>query len=231
VDPPLGPSVQTLPLFPLSLVLFPGTTMPLHIFEPRYRRLLADCLAGDQRFGLIYLPESTAERELPPGHVGCVAHVDSAEEMPDGRSNIVVSGGERFAVERFLDSPLPYAVAAVTAHEDIEEPTDRLEALATDLRVLFVRVARAAHILTDDRAPIPDLPNEPAMVAFRVASLIDIDLPMRQGVLTSRSPSLRIQEVQRVLDEALAPLERRASMHLRAKTNGSGIGSASGTST
>ena len=45
---------RELPIFPLPLVLFPGTTQPLHVFEPRYRRLLADCLAGDKRFGIAY---------------------------------------------------------------------------------------------------------------------------------------------------------------------------------
>src|SRR5919108_2802881 len=118
-----------LPIFPLAVVLFPGTPLPLHIFEPRYRRMLADCLAGDRRFGLIFLPEATAERELPPGHVGCVAYIEKAESLPDGRSNIAVSGQERFALGRFVDSPLPYHLAEVAEYLDEPESQPALDSL------------------------------------------------------------------------------------------------------
>ena len=67
-------SVYLLPLFPLPLVLFPGAPLPLHIFEPRYRQMLSDCIARDSRFGIIYRPED--ETDLEAGRVGCVAQVD-----------------------------------------------------------------------------------------------------------------------------------------------------------
>ena len=87
---------QRLPLFPLGLVLFPGTAIPLHLFEPRYRQMLADVQAGDRRFGIVCAMEGVGERELPAGRIGCVAEVTEAHTMPDGRSNIVVVGRERF---------------------------------------------------------------------------------------------------------------------------------------
>ena len=100
-----------LPVFPLSVVLFPGTPLPLHIFEPRYRQMLADCLADDRRFGIT---PAGADGEAPdPGMVGCTAEVRVNQELPDGRSNIVVLGGDRFVVARVLEEPLPYHVASV----------------------------------------------------------------------------------------------------------------------
>ena len=85
-----------LPIFPLSVVLFPGTPLPLHIFEPRYRQMLADCLAGDRRFGIT--PAGQDDEMPEPGTVGCIAEVRVNQELPDGRSNIVVLGGERFVL-------------------------------------------------------------------------------------------------------------------------------------
>ncbi|HZE74649.1 MAG TPA: LON peptidase substrate-binding domain-containing protein, partial [Gemmatimonadales bacterium] len=83
-----------LPLFPLNVVLFPGTPLPLHIFEPRYRQMLADCLVGDRRFGLV---QPGSEAETPDrGAVGCVAEIRANEQLPDGRANVLVVGGSRF---------------------------------------------------------------------------------------------------------------------------------------
>ena len=215
---------RTLPLFPLPVVLFPGVTLPLHIFEPRYRRMLADCLADDRRFGLIFLPEGTAERELPAGHVGCVAYIERAEKLPDGRSNIAVSGEERFALGRFVDSPLPYHLVEAAEYSDDPEPQPVLDSLAAEVRAVFERVARAARIITEDRARLPELPEEAALLAFRIASLIDIDATRRQQLLTSRSPLGRLRDIEQVLTSAVDPLEKRATVHQRAKLNGRGYG-------
>src|SRR6188508_1465181 len=107
--PPSTPYFPTmLPLFPLTTVLFPGTPLPLHIFEPRYRQMLADCLIGDRRFGLV---QPGADTEAPErGAVGCVAEIRANEQLPDGRSHIVVVGGARFVVQRLLEDPAPYFV-------------------------------------------------------------------------------------------------------------------------
>jgi Lon protease-like protein len=184
--------------------------------------MLADALEGDRRFGLIFLAEGTGERALPRGHVGCVAHVDAVSPFPDGRSNIVVTGEERFSLQRFVDSPLPYHVGEVAPFADLDEPPDALVAPAEELRTLFRRVARAARTLTNDHTPLPELPDDPSLLAFRIASLIDIDLPLRQRILASPSPLARLREVETVLASAIASLEQRAMMHERAKRNGQG---------
>src|SRR3989442_1916377 len=90
---------RELPIFPLPIVLSPGAPQPLHVFEPRYRQLLADCLAADRRFGIAYVP---AERDagvepLPrPGDVGCVAVIRNTQGLPDGRANLLTLGGRPF---------------------------------------------------------------------------------------------------------------------------------------
>lgn len=215
-------AARSLPLFPLPVVLFPTATLPLHIFEPRYRTLLADELAGDRRFGLLYRPESIAERELPAGQIGCIARIEHAEPLPDGRSNIVVSGEERFALVRFVDAPHPYHVGEVEPWTDNPEPPGALDTVADTVRALFARVVRAARAIADDPAPLPDLPDDPALLAFRIAAVIDTPVAVRYALLRSRSPLARLNEMRQLLESALDPIERRADTHRRARQNGRG---------
>lgn len=211
-----------LPLFPLPLVLFPGVTIPLHIFEPRYRRMLADCLADDQRFGLLYLPRDIAERDLPRGHVGTVALIEASDTLPDGRSNILVRGTDRFALSALVASDAPYHVGEVEEFDDLKEPAEPMAEAAAHVHERFAQVASAARALADDRAPVPELGEEPPLLAFRVASLLDIEAAARQRLLASRSATGRLREIAALLDRAAEPLERRAAVHARAKANGRG---------
>lgn len=213
---------EHLPLFPLPLVLFPGTALPLHIFEPRYRQLLADCLEGDRRFGIARLPEGVAEVELPSGTIGCVAEIVDTEGLPDGRSNIVVRGAERFAFLSLVPSPLPYHVCNAELVDDEFEIGAELDTLAERVRDVFRRVARAARTLADDPDPVPDLPDDAASLSFAIAAMIDIGLDARQELLASRSPLDRLRQLDRVLSAALGALVSRAQVHTLAKTNGRG---------
>ena len=214
--------LRLLPLFPLPLVLFPGAYLPLHIFEPRYRRMLADCERGDSRFGILFRAEGVAEQELGVGHVGCVAEIESSETLPDGRSNILVHGAERFALERFVASDAPYRVGEVSDYDDVDEPVTVLVEPAARTRTLFERVGRAARALADDNDPLPPLPDDPAALSFAIAAMVDLDAPRRQQLLASRSPRERLRELEALFETALAPLELRAGVHVRAKSNGQG---------
>ena len=107
---------STLPLFPLpNVVLFPGVFLPLHIFEPRYRSMTEDALAGDRLIGIVLLkPGYEAEYEgRPPIYpVGCTGLITHAERLDDGRFNIVLQGLERFRV-REEDHSKPYRIGAI----------------------------------------------------------------------------------------------------------------------
>jgi Lon protease-like protein len=115
-----------LPLFPLpNLVFFPQTRLPLHVFETRYRHLIADAIASDQRFGIVLLqPGFEADYfGAPPVHAcGTVAHIEQTVTLDDGRYNILVHGVTRF---RILDevSREPYRLARVVAQRQVERDT------------------------------------------------------------------------------------------------------------
>jgi Lon protease-like protein len=216
-----GPAGR-LPLFPLPLVLFPGAEQPLHVFEPRYRRLLADVRAGDGRFGMV---AALGGLSPAPGTVGCTAHVRDVEPLPDGRSNLVVEGGDRFAVVRLVDADSPYLVAEVEPYGDAPEAEagpHQLRAAAARVRDLFARVARAARAIAEETGPAPALPDDPAAVAFAAAARVEFALADRQRLLASRSPLGRLDDVAELLERAVANVEERAATHARARSNGHG---------
>src|SRR5438045_9213995 len=100
--------VRELPLFPLPLVLFPGVPLPLHVFEPRYRRLLADVRVTNNLFGLPHYDQNASTSERPAvGHVGCVAEIVEAQSLPDGRSNILMVGLVRYRLDAYVDTGDP----------------------------------------------------------------------------------------------------------------------------
>jgi len=212
---------QLLPLFPLPIVLFPATPLPLHIFEPRYRELLADCLSGDRRFALVHMPDGVHEADLG-GAIGCVAEIVNTDELPDGRSNIVVRGAERFALDQFVPTPKPYYIVSVAPYDDEAEYGGELDALASRLRDMFEIVGRAARTLSDDPEPLPELPDEPALLSFAIAAVIDLDTDIRQELLVSRSPTDRLRRLEQLLAPAVPGLVTRADVHKRAKSNGKG---------
>ncbi|HEY0084197.1 MAG TPA: LON peptidase substrate-binding domain-containing protein, partial [Pyrinomonadaceae bacterium] len=145
--------VSELPLFPLPLVLFPGVPLPLHIFEERYRRMLADVRAGNNFFGLSYFDLNTATNTRPPvGHVGCAAEVVEAQTLADGRSNILTVGLVRYRLSAYVDMGDPYLVGQVEFFEDEHEDEELLAARARQVAELFTRIARAVRALNDDRA-------------------------------------------------------------------------------
>ncbi|HEV2179885.1 MAG TPA: LON peptidase substrate-binding domain-containing protein [Gemmatimonadaceae bacterium] len=213
---------RLLPLFPLPVVLFPGTARPLHIFEPRYRRMLADCLEGDRRFGLLFCADTEHERALPPGQVGCVARIETADPLPDGRSNIIVAGEDRFALARFVESDSPYLVGEIVDYVDEPELDAELDPLADSVRTAFERLVLAVRAIADQRAPVPELPHDPSRIAYHVASVIDTPVTARYELLRSRSALARLRAVATILEQAVPAVERRAAQHQRARTNGSG---------
>ncbi|HMS03226.1 MAG TPA: LON peptidase substrate-binding domain-containing protein [Gemmatimonadaceae bacterium] len=207
-------SSRLLPIFPLGLVLQPGTAVPLHLFEPRYRQMLTDVRASDQRFGIICAIPGVAERDLPVGRVGCVAEVTEVEMLPDGRSNIMVVGRERFTLTRFVDHDAPYHVAEVASVPDDDgDPRVAVAVAADEVVEHFRRVVRAVHALNDDDAPPPALPDDPSLIAWAIAGMVDFDLNQRQALLESRSPLARLTLIDGVLRRVLPDLELKAAMH------------------
>jgi Lon protease-like protein len=208
-----------LPLFHLSVVLFPGNPLPLLVFEPRYQRLLADCLAADRRFGIT---PSAPPGELPqPGTVGCVAEVRVNQGLPDGRSNIVVVGGSRFVFSRLLEESLPYLVAWVQTFDD-DADTDPSGEETAALRELFVRYFAGLRELNDTMPEDLTLLEDAVGLSFQVAGGIECDTGVKQRLLAERSTARRVNALTLLLPVLTSAVETGLKVHRRSHTNGKG---------
>ncbi len=214
--------VSELPLFPLSIVLFPGVPLPLHIFEPRYRQMLQDIQARDGLFGLSYFDPSTSAREMPPiGSVGCVARVTDAQAFSDGRSNILTVGVIRYSIEEYVERGDPYLVARIGYFEDEEEPSDALQESSREVAETFTRIARAVRTINDERANLPDIADtDPERLSFLVAAAMEVESDTKQEMLELRSTSERLRRLNDILGRAVSGYEERARVHEIAKKNG-----------
>ena len=214
--------VSELPLFPLSVVLFPGVPLPLHIFEPRYRQMLKDIQAGDSLFGLSYFDASTSTREVPAvGSIGCVAKVTDTQGFPDGRSNILTVGLIRFRIEEYVERGSPYLVVRVSYFEDNVENEDALQETSREVADTFTRIARAVRTINDERANLPDIADtDPERLSFLVAAAIEVEPEIKQGMLELRSTSERLRRLRDILVRAVSGYEERARVHELAKRNG-----------
>ncbi len=215
---------REIPLFPLAVVLFPGTPLPLHIFEPRYRRLLADVQAGDKLFGLSYFGEAEAGEDRPAvGHLGCVAQVRDVQELPDGRSNILTIGQLRYRLDGYIDTDTPYLVGRVSYFADELEAESELLPLAAEVLDLFMRIARAIRTINDDHSDLPELPaTDPEHLSFLVAAAIELNDEVKLELLEMRSTAERLRRLRTFLLRAVDDYEYRAKIHGVAKSNGHG---------
>ncbi|HEY8536821.1 MAG TPA: LON peptidase substrate-binding domain-containing protein [Vicinamibacterales bacterium] len=174
----------TLPLFPLpNVVLFPGVYLPLHIFEPRYREMTADALEGDRLIGMVLLrPGFEDEYDgCPPVYpIGCAGLITHAEELPDGRYNIILQGVERFRI-RDEDRTRAYRVATI---EPLDGGVPGLADTAT-VRVLRDRLERLLAPLVERAGG--ELTVPPAMsdadLIHALAQYLDLEPIEKQALL------------------------------------------------
>ncbi|MBV9960321.1 MAG: LON peptidase substrate-binding domain-containing protein [Acidobacteria bacterium] len=219
--------ISELPLFPLAVVLFPGTPLPLHIFEPRYRQMMTDIRAGHNLFGLSYFDAGASELDLPPvGHIGCAAEVRETQELEDGRSNILTIGVVRYRLEAYAGAGEPYLVGRVSFFEDEAEDAELLAQQAEEVSELFLRIARAVRAINDERAALPELPETtPEHLSFLVAAAMEVEAEVKQDLLELRYTSERLKRLRDLLARAVGSYEERARVHTIAKGNGHRAGS------
>lgn len=208
------------PLFPLPVVLFPGALLPLHIFEHRYRVMVADCAQGNQRF--VLLPPGEEDGAAPlPGSVGTVAKIRVVQPLPDGRSNIAVSGEERVTLTALTPSDRPYLVGTVAPLADVEETQLAAPADLARLLALGERYVAALSTIADTE-PDAEFVTDPGALSFQIASLTEWDYPTKHHFLGLRSSYERVQRLLAALPPLIADVESRAAVHRRATTNGKG---------
>ena len=195
-----------LPLFPLEVVLFPGTPLPLHIFEPRYKEMIAECLAEHRSFGVV----RAVEQGL--AEVGCTAEIVTVvKEYPDGRLDLVTEGRQRFEVVR-VNQERSFLQAEVLMIDDEpgtppKEDTSRAVQLHSDL----LAIAGAKQDLSA---------ADPSLLSFYLAGSLPLDLDFKQKLLALRSEPERLSLLISYLETIIPNLRRAANARERAGGNG-----------
>ena len=198
--------VRDFPLFPLGLVALPTELVPLHIFEERYKTMVARVQEEEGEFGIVWV----ADDGLRP--IGCACEIaDVLEELDDGRINIVARGTRPFRIEQRQDE-LPYPAGAVEFLADRdEEPDDEAGAAAREAYAELVRQAT-------DRTPEAD--ELAALSAYQMAATVEFGLDAKQGLLDLRSETARLKLVTRLFRAAVRRLDYVERAQARARSNG-----------
>jgi Lon protease-like protein len=193
-------------LFPLNLVLVPGEQAPLHIFEPRYRELIGECLDSGDEFGLL-LEDDDGMRDVG---VRC-AVVEVVARFPDGRLNIVVEAHDRFQLVGLTDG-------RSFRTGEVEEVPDERDSPSED--ELEECLAGYARVVAAAEAELDDLDLDADSIAYQIASRVDFGPVIKQGLLELRSERDRVLRLAPMLDQAAQALEREREIGERAGGNG-----------
>ena len=191
-----------LPIFPLDLVLLPGVPLPLHIFEPRYREMIAECLEREKPFGVVRASSDGV------ADIGCTAEIMSVtKKYDDGRMDILTRGVERFEVIH-VNHDRSFLQAEISVVQDEEEDEDEPGKPAAQLVTQAVRLhAEIAKLAGTD----PSGPDEHAgNLSFLLAGSLPLDLDFKQNLLSTLSEAKRLEAVIGYLEPILPGL-RRAS--------------------
>ncbi|RMF32769.1 MAG: hypothetical protein D6747_08390 [Chlorobiota bacterium] len=207
---------DVLGLFPLELVLFPGAYVPLHIFEPRYRQLIRECIEQRRPFGINLYDKDNLQR------VGCTAEVQGiVRQYEDGRFDIIVRGGRRYILQSLDDATMPYLRATVEYYDDYPGETLNVELYRTCAGLFneFVtRIYPKPEVLTlpVDRIPV----FEGSMPSFFMAQKSGLRLLQKQVLLAFRRENDRLDLIRQHLAELLPRLDRAEEIARISRTDG-----------
>lgn len=199
-----------LPLFPLHLVLFPGRPLPLHVFELRYRQMLADCLRADRRFGVVAIKAgSDVGRPADVFRVGTIAEIEHVERFDDGRARIATRGVQRFRIDAIVPGR-PYLCGRVRPLEEapaVAADTERAQLLRRVLLPYLAELGAPDELLRR-------IPSHPTELAWLAAAALQVEVPEQQRLLELDSCGQR-------LEATLEALRREAGLMRHFGTVGS----------
>jgi ATP-dependent Lon protease len=198
--------MEEIGLFPLGLVLLPTEQVPLHIFEPRYRELIAECVDNEQPFGLVYADDDGLRR------IGTLATViEVTDRFEDGRLNIVVEGGGRFRLGELTEGR-SFHTGTIEPISDLDDPPS-----VDDVRRgvgLFSKLVE----LTGADVEVPDESLE--QPSFALASRFELAPELKLELLEETSERVRLLRLCEILETVAAAVERQREIAERASKNG-----------
>jgi Lon protease-like protein len=197
-----GPVNSLLPIFPLDLVLLPGVPLPLHIFEPRYREMIAECLERKKPFGVVRASSDGV------ADIGCTAEIMSVtKKYDDGRMDILTRGVERFEVIH-VNNDRSFLQAEISVMQDEDEDEGETAKPTSQLATQAVRLHAEIAKLAGTEASGPD--EHAGNLSFLLAGSLPLDLDFKQNLLSTLSEARRLEAVIGYLEAVLPGLRRAA---------------------
>jgi uncharacterized protein len=196
-----------MPMFPLSVVVFPHALLPLHIFEDRYRMMLKTCLDGDSSFGIVLISRGS---EVGGGDertsVGTVCRISEASWLPDGRAIVMARGTERLRVVEWLeDDPFPRAVV------DVLSGSSQTSDVSEAMQMATANVRRARALLSELRevpSPAPQLPEDPVVASWSLCQQAPIAVLDRQRLIECDDLNARLMLLAQLTGEVAEDLSQ-----------------------
>jgi len=211
----MSASAERMAMFPLSTVLFPQASISLHVFEPRYQALVADCLAGDRTFGVVLIRRG---REVGGGDerhdVGTVAHIVAASPYADGRWALACQGGERLKVVEWLaDGPYPAAMVEIETRHSPTPDDKSADFVGAKLDAAMSSVRRTWALLSEaGRAPaLPSsmvLDPDPDTAGWQLISAAPLSAYDAQRLLEIDDLTERLECLRTLVDDLSSDLIR-----------------------
>jgi Lon protease-like protein len=196
---PMIPFPDTIRIFPLSeVVLFPDTLLPLHIFEPRYRKMLADALDGDRLIGMVLVRDADAEPQPTVYPIGCAGQIVEHKPFADGRSLVVLKGTVKFRIRREIATDEPYRIVEAQALYEGPPPMDKVRAWREELQECVEGLVRATSGEAETVERIFEKVDLLSMTNTLSASL-PMDVLEKQSLLECPTMEAREQRLAEIL--------------------------------
>lgn len=205
---------QRLRLFPLNTVLFPGAVLNLHVFEPRYRQMIAECLEAKEAFGVVLIREGdeAGDPDVTPNEVGTAAEITEVTPLPAGRYYLRSVGRRRFRLQEIVSRD-PYLLADVEYLDDPAGDGETLERIRTEVAGEFREYVKL--IVAFSGTPASDeLPADPVAASFAIADALQVADALKQRMLEHRSAAERLEAelllLRRLLPQLRALIRRKS---------------------
>lgn len=194
---------EALPLFPLHVVLYPDMPLPLHIFEPRYKEMIKRCREEKSQFGIVLIKNDADNSTVPVSYnVGTTARITQYEELSDGRINIEVVGETRFRITEIYRNR-PYLTASVEPFWEIATDPYELKPAHEKVSGLFRTYLRSLLAMTNRSLGLVRLPSEPEFLSYAIASVLQIPMSDKQGLLEIVTTETRLRRETDILQHEI----------------------------
>jgi Lon protease-like protein len=198
---------QWLPLFPLSAVLFPHMPLPLHIFEPRYRQMIGDCLEAGHSFGVVAIREGSETGSATPYDVGTLAKIVRIDRLDDGRMNLLVMGASRFQIVQTGDDR-PYLRGQIRIIPESGDDLDATARLTEATAITFREYSNLLRELVDREPDEAEPPMEPELLSYLIAAALNLEVPEKQSLLAEPRTDTRLLLELRILRKEIVLLKQ-----------------------